>query len=116
MLTFIVRKFAALVLTLLLVSIVSFTLIRFVPGDPVDVMYGVEGTDPATRAAMVGKLGLDEPVWMQYGRWVARALVADFGFSYRANVAVARLMGERLPPTLALVGTALVLSVVVGIP
>jgi peptide/nickel transport system permease protein len=116
MLTFILRKMVALVLTLVLVSVVSFTLIRFVPGDPVDVMYGVEGTDPATRAAMVGKLGLDQPVWMQYGRWVARALVADFGFSYRANVAVGRLMGERLPPTLALVGAALLLSVTVGIP
>ncbi len=116
MLTFILRKLAALVLTLVLVSVVSFTLIRFVPGDPIDVMYGVEGTDPATRAAMVGKLGLDQPVWVQYGRWVARALVADFGFSYRSSVSVARLMGERLPPTLALVSAALVLSVAIGIP
>ena len=79
-------------------------------------MYGVEGTDPATRAAMVGKLGLDQPIWIQYGRWVARVLVADFGFSYRSSVSVARLMSERLPPTLTLVGAALVLSVVIGIP
>ncbi len=116
MLSFVLRRLAELVLTLLLVSIASFSLVRFVPGDPVDIMYGVEGADPATRAAMSSKLGLDQPVWVQYARWVGRALVADFGFSYRAGVSVSRLMTDRLPPTLALVAASLVLSVALGVP
>jgi len=116
MLNFVLRRLTALVLTLLLVSLVSFTLIRFVPGDPVDIMYGVEGADPATRAAAVARLGLDQPLWVQYTRWVGRVLVADFGFSYRAGVSVSQLMSERLPPTLLLVGASLALSVSLGIP
>ncbi|MGI9145959.1 MAG: ABC transporter permease [Chloroflexota bacterium] len=116
MVNFLARRLAGLVLTLLLVSVVTFTLIRFVPGDPVDIMYGVEGVDPATRGAIIAKLGLDQPLWVQYTRWLGRAVAGDFGFSYRAGVAVSQLMTERLLPTLLLVSTSLALSVILGIP
>ena len=74
MLAYVGRRLAALALTLLFISIVTFGLMRFVPGDPIDVMYGAERPDPAIRAMVAQKLGLDEPVPAQYARWMGRAL------------------------------------------
>jgi len=61
MLVYVGRRLVALALTLLFISIVTFGLMRFVPGDPIDVMYGAERPDPAIRAMVAQKLGLDGP-------------------------------------------------------
>jgi peptide/nickel transport system permease protein len=110
------RRLVAVLLTLLFVSIVTFVLMRFVPGDPIDVMYGTERPDPALRAAVAQKLGLDQPVPAQYARWMGRALVGDFGFSYRSNQPVMALVAQRLPASLLLVAAAIGLTVLIAIP
>jgi peptide/nickel transport system permease protein len=113
---YVVRRVVSLVPTLLLVSVVTFTLMRFVPGDPVDVMYGLERPDPAMRAAAEQRLGLDQPVWVQYGRWIGRVLTGDFGYSYRARMPVSELIGQRLAATVLLATTGLALAVLVATP
>ena len=113
---YLARRVISLVPTLLLVSIVTFGLMRFVPGDPVDVMYGLERPDPILRAAAEQKLGLDQPVWMQYVRWIGRVVTGDFGYSYRARMPVSELIGQRLPATLLLAAAGLILAVLVATP
>jgi peptide/nickel transport system permease protein len=116
LLAYLGRRLTAVALTLLFISIVTFGLMRFVPGDPIDVMYGAERPDPAIRAVVAQKLGLNEPVPVQYVRWMGRALVGDFGFSYRSNQPVIALVAQRLPATLLLVAAAIGLTVLIAIP
>jgi peptide/nickel transport system permease protein len=97
-------------------SIMVFGLIRMVPGDPIDVMYGSEGMDAIRRAALTQELGLDQPIVVQYGRWLLRAVQGDLGNSYRATMPVLQLIAQRLPATLLLSFAALFLSLVIALP
>jgi peptide/nickel transport system permease protein len=116
LLLYLARRAVTLVPTLVFISIITFGLMRFVPGDPVDVMYGIDRPDPAARAAIEQKLGLDQPTWVQYARWVGRAVTGDFGFSYRSNQAVTTLIAQRLPASLLLVVASVILTIAVAIP
>lgn len=116
MLAYLTRRTLTLLPILLLMSIIVFTLIRMVPGDPIDVMYGGEGMDAVRRAALSRELGLDQPVVVQYGRWLWRAVQGDLGNSYRAGMPVLQLIGQRLPATLLLSFAALFLSLLIALP
>lgn len=113
---YLAKQAVSLVPTLFLVTLVTFVLMRFVPGDPIDVMYGLERPDPAVRAEVEKKLGLDRPVWVQYARWVTRALTGDLGYSYRAQMPVSQLIAQRLPATLLLASASLLLAVAIALP
>jgi peptide/nickel transport system permease protein len=113
---YLLKQAVSLVPTLVLVTLVTFVLMRFVPGDPIDVMYGLDRPDPAIRAEVEKKLGLDRPVWVQYGRWVTRALTGDLGYSYRAQMPVSHLIAQRLPATLLLASASLLLAVAIAVP
>jgi peptide/nickel transport system permease protein len=89
---------------------------RFVPGDPIDTLYGMDRPDPTTRAAIARRLGLDRPVWVQYARWLGRLGTGDLGYSIRAQMPVATLIRQRLPASLILVGASIVVSLIVAIP
>jgi peptide/nickel transport system permease protein len=116
MLAYLVRRALALVPILLLMSVIVFILIRMVPGDPIDVMYGSEGMDEIRRSALQHELGLDQPVPLQYGKWLLRAVQGDLGRSYRAQMSVVQLIGQRFPATLYLSGAALLISLLIAIP
>ena len=116
MLAYLARRTLTLLPILLLMSIIVFALIRMVPGDPIDVMYGGEGMDAIRRAALSHELGLDQPVVVQYGKWLWRAVQGDLGNSYRAGMPVLQLIGQRLPATLFLSFAALFLSLLIALP
>jgi peptide/nickel transport system permease protein len=116
MTAYLLRRALALLPVLAIMSIIVFVLIRFVPGDPIDVMYGSEGMDAARRAALSQSLGLDQPVPIQYGRWLLRAVQGDLGNSYRAGMPVGQIILERLPATLSLAGAAILVSLFIAIP
>jgi len=103
-------------LSLAVISVVTFLFIRLIPGDPVDVMYGVDRPDPQARAAVEERLGLDQPIWVQYERWVARSLIGDLGFSYRSQLPVATIIGQRLPATLVLSAAGLIIAIAIALP
>jgi len=115
-LRYFIRRVLALIPVFFLMTVIVFLLIRLVPGDPVDVMYGAEGLDPARRAALERSLGLDQPLVVQYVKWLGRALSGDLGRSYRAQMPVLQLILQRLPATLYLSLAALVFSVALAIP
>jgi peptide/nickel transport system permease protein len=113
---YLIRRVLSMLPVFFLMTIIVFALIRIVPGDPVDVMYGSEGMDAIRRATLVHDLGLDKPVYTQYFLWLGRALTGDLGNSYRAQMPVLKLILQRLPATLFLSIAALLFSVVVAIP
>lgn len=96
-----------------LVSIISFSLFNFV-GDPVNNMVGQEATREQ-RVEMRQQLGLDDPVLVQYGRFIGNVLQGDFGLSYRISRPVLELIGERLPATLELVFVSAIIATAIGI-
>jgi peptide/nickel transport system permease protein len=110
------RRMVSVLLSLAVISVVTFLFIRLIPGDPVDVMYGVDRPDPEARAAVEERLGLDQPIWVQYARWVTRSLTGDLGFSYRSQLPVRTIIGQRLPATLALTVAGLILAIAFAIP
>ncbi len=99
---------------LLVVGFIAFALFDFV-GDPVNILLGQDHTE-AQRIALVRQLGLDQPFFVQYGRFLWIALHGDFGISYRLAQPVGPLIAERLPATLELAITASVLAFAIGVP
>ena len=113
MLAFILRRLLQSVLVLAVVSAVSFSLFNFV-GDPVNNMVGQDATR-ADRERIRQELGLDDPILVQYGRFVGNAIQGDFGLSYRIKRPVDELILERLPATLELVMVSAVIAMIFGI-
>ncbi|QFU15664.1 ABC transporter permease [Microvirga thermotolerans] len=101
-------------LVMLVVSAVSFVMFRYV-GDPVASMSR-ENASAEEKAELRRALGLDQPVVVQYGRFLQRTLSGDLGISYRNQRPVTQLIAERLPATLELVLVATILSLSLGIP
>jgi len=110
---FILRRLAQAVVVMLAVGLIAFALFRFV-GDPVLFMLGQDAT-PQDRERVTRLLGLDQPFYVQYASFVARALHGEFGLSLRQMRPVSALLVERLPATLELSGVAALLALVAGI-
>jgi peptide/nickel transport system permease protein len=114
MLGFLIRRIIQSVFVMLAVALIAFMMFRFM-GDPVNSMVAETATTEE-RDAVRERLGLDQPLYVQYGRFVARAATGDFGLSWRNARPVATLLAERFPATAELVLVAAGLSLVLGIP
>ncbi|CAA9584201.1 MAG: ABC transporter, permease protein 1 (cluster 5, nickel/peptides/opines) [uncultured Thermomicrobiales bacterium] len=112
---YIMRRFVAMVPVLLLVSVIVFSLIHLTPGDPATSMLGEEAT-PQAVAALRAKLGLDQPIPVQYVKWLGSVLRGDLGRSIRSNQPVAEAIAERLPVTVELAILAIAISLLIAIP
>ncbi|MGE0876022.1 MAG: ABC transporter permease [Burkholderiales bacterium] len=113
MAAFILRRLAQAVIVMLAVGFIAFSLFRFV-GDPVVFMLGQDAT-PEDRERITRQLGLDQPFYVQYARFVARAAQGEFGLSLRQVQPVSTLLAERMPATLELAAVAALLALVAGI-
>jgi ABC-type dipeptide/oligopeptide/nickel transport system permease component len=113
MIAYILRRVAQAILVMLVVALVSFSLFRFV-GDPVATMMGQEAS-VADREALRDRLGLNDPVIVQFASYIGRALTGDFGISYRLQQPVAELILSRLPATLELALISGILAFVAGV-
>ena len=105
------------VLSVLLLSVLTFYISRLAPGDPLVSYYGdrVEKMSPAEREWAEEKLGLNDPLPTQYARWFSRALHGDFGISYKYKIDVLELIGDRIGNTLLLGGLGFVLLFVLAL-
>src|SRR5258706_10415418 len=113
MLAFILRRLAQAVLVMLTVGLIAFSLFRFV-GDLVLFMLG-QDTTPGDRVPVTQMLGVDQPVYVQYARFLGRAVQGEFGLSLRQAQPVSKLIMERLPATLELSFIAALFAVIAGI-
>ncbi len=114
MFAYILRRVALLVPTLLGMSMLTFLLIHLVPGDPAAVMLGERAT-PEAVAALRSELGLDQPVWVQYGRFLGGLLSGDLGRSLKTREFVAVEMGQRFPATFELALAAILFASAIGV-
>jgi len=94
---------------------IVFVAVRVVPGDPAQMMIGASGTRQDVEA-LRHRLGLDQPVGAQYARYLAGAARLDFGQSLRLEEPAVQAVGERLPATALLAGSAMALAVATGLP
>lgn len=116
MLKFIVRRLLQLVPVLILLSILVFSLVHIVPGDPVDVLMGEGHTDPVVEAALRAKYGLDQPLFVQYFTWLGHIVTGDFGTSLYTHKPILAMIAQRFPATLLLAFAAAVVALAIAIP
>jgi peptide/nickel transport system permease protein len=113
MLAFIIRRAIQALGVLLAVGLISFAMFRFA-GDPVNQIVSLD-TPAAEREQVRRSLGLDDPVIVQFARYVAKAAQFDFGVSYQFRQPVAQLLAERMPATLELAFCATLFALIFGI-
>ena len=113
---FIARRLAAAVPVMIGITFVAFVLIHLVPGSPAKViLYGSQAT-PQQIANLTSQLGLDQPWWEQYARFIGQLLRGNLGTSYLTQTSVAHELLSRTPSTLILTGSAMVVAIVIGVP
>jgi len=115
MFAYIVRRILATIPVMAVVAVFVFALLYLSPGDPAAIIAG----DTATVediARIRSKLGLDQPVYVQFGVWVWHLMQGDLGISIFTNLPVIKLIQQRLEPTVALTVATLIVSVLVAIP
>src|SRR5258707_1144860 len=106
-----------MLLTLLGISILIFVLLRVVPGNIADILFGAAGMiDPADKAQIEKELGLDQPIMVQYLKWLWGLLHGDLGYSYVSEKPALSEIAPRIPITAKLAGLALCFAVLFGIP
>jgi peptide/nickel transport system permease protein len=103
------------VVTLFVISLIVFTGVRMIPGDPARVMAGTDA-DAAGLEEIREKYGLNDPLPVQYLRWVGLALRGDFGESIRTRQSVAWTVAQKLPITIELAGLATLVALAIAIP
>ena len=114
MLVFIIRRLLQSFLVLFVMSLLVFAGV-FAVGNPIDILISPEATQ-ADRIATVAALGLDKPLWLQYGSFVKQAFVGDLGKSFAYNIPAIQLIFERMPATLELASFAMFMAVLIGLP
>jgi peptide/nickel transport system permease protein len=111
----VVRALAGPALRLLAVLVLGFVLFRLLPGDPLDALVRSRPTTPEQRAALKAELGLDRPWPEQFATYLGDVLRGDLGTSFAQRRPVLEIVGERIWPTVLLVGSATVLAALLGL-
>lgn len=115
MFNYIFKRLLMIVPVILGVTFIIFTIMNLTPGDPAIMILG-EGAKPEQYAALREEMGLNDPFFVRYFRYVAGALQGDFGRSYRTNIPVFQEIATRIPYTLCLAVISTVIAVTFGLP
>ncbi|MDH3604677.1 MAG: ABC transporter permease, partial [Candidatus Tectomicrobia bacterium] len=112
-----INRLIQLIPVLLILSIIVFSFVHFLPGDVIDVLAGEEDIeDPEVRAALEKEFGLDKPIYIQYLVWLSRVVRGDFGKSLVTRRPIALELFERIPATVYLALVSMGLAFVISIP
>ncbi|WP_211748343.1 ABC transporter permease [Paenibacillus sp. Marseille-Q4541] len=112
---YVVKRILLAIPILFLVSIMTFSLIHMIPGDPARVILGQEAT-PEAYASLRAELGLDKPIVEQYFTWLGKILRGDLGTSITDHVPVSELIAQRLPATIQLTIGTFIVALIIAIP
>jgi ABC-type dipeptide/oligopeptide/nickel transport system permease component len=115
MLSHLIRRIIGTIPVIVLISLLVFLLIHAAPGDPADLLLSDEAT-PQEIADARHRWGLDQPVYIQYLRFLINMLSGDFGISFRYSDPVLSLIWERMPATIELAAVSLLIAILLGIP
>jgi len=112
---YIIKKVFTLIITLLLVSIFTFTAFQIIPGDSATAALGMEATDEAINAYRE-EMGLNKSIPVQYVTWLSKAIAGDFGTSAQYEMPVSKLISDRLPVTVWLAVISFLLIIIISLP
>ncbi|MBV7329313.1 ABC transporter permease [Chloroflexi bacterium TSY] len=112
---YILRRLLQMVFVLLLFSVVVFTVLRLVPGDPVVAQLGLEASEEA-YSQLRAEMGLDKPIYIQYLVWLQDVSQGDFGTSWRSHQSALSLIQRRFPATIWLTLASIVIGLVISVP
>jgi ABC-type dipeptide/oligopeptide/nickel transport system permease component len=115
MLTYLLRRLIATIPVVVLISLLVFLLIHAAPGDPAELLLSEEAS-PEDIADARRRWGLDQPIYVQYLRFLANILSGDLGTSFRYADPVIVLIGERLPATIELAAVSMMIAIILGVP
>ena len=116
MAAYILRRLIGAVLVMIAVATLVFFMLRLVPGDPIAAMLADAGSEEA-REALIRKLGLDQPLIVQYVKWFGNMLQGDMGASiYGSNQPVTKIISEALPRTMSLAFLSFAIALIIAIP
>ncbi|MFC3124564.1 ABC transporter permease [Pseudoroseomonas globiformis] len=115
MFAYIIRRVLATIPVMVIVALFVFSLLYLAPGDPAAVIAGDQAT-PADVERIRASLGLDRPYLVRFGEWAWNIVRGDLGVSIFTNLPVARMIGQRIEPTLSLMVITLILAVIVAVP
>jgi peptide/nickel transport system permease protein len=113
---YLIRRLLIALPSLLGISMILFTVLALAPGDPFGELTTNPAVPPEVAAALRAKFGLDDPVWIRYVHWLLAMLHGDWGFSFVSRMDVDKLILQRLPTTLIVIGSAQLLAVLVAVP
>jgi len=113
---FILKRGLITIPLLIGVSIMTFGMIHFIPGDPVDFITQFADLDPDVEDEIRSQYGLDQPVYIQYFNWMSDAIMLDFGNAITTNRTVSAEIADRLPYTLLMGSMAFLVTVITAIP
>jgi peptide/nickel transport system permease protein len=115
MISFLIRRFLQLIPVLLVMSVIVFSTTLMLPGDPAISILG-EGATVEERQTVRERLGLDQPIPVQFVNWLGRAVTGDLGRSIKTRQPVVEMLADRVPVTLQLALGAMALSLIIGVP
>ncbi len=113
---YIVRRLASALPTLIFISMIVFAILALAPGDPLTQFAANPDIPPEVRENIRHQLGLDQPVAVRYVKWATAFLHGDWGYSFASRIPVSRLILQRLPTDLWVVGSAYLVAVILAIP
>lgn len=114
--TYALRRLLIAIPTLLLISLVVFTILALAPGDPLSQFAASPEIPPEVRANIRRQLGLDDPIQVRYVKWLVAFVQGDWGYSFASRSPASGLILQRLPTTLWVVGGAYLVAVLIAIP
>ncbi|HET7627038.1 MAG TPA: nickel ABC transporter permease [Bacillales bacterium] len=112
---FLLRRFGLMLIVLFLVSIIVFSLISLLPGDPALIMLGQEAT-PEALAALREQMGLNDPIYIQYLHWATGVLQGDLGHSIQDHTPVLEILLNKIPVTLELTIISFIIAILIALP
>ena len=113
---YIIRRILIAIPSLLGISVILFGILAMAPGDPFEELATNPAIPPEIRQALRAKFGLDDPVWQRYLHWLSAMVQGDWGFSFQSRMDVDKLILQRLPVTLIVIGASQILAISVAIP
>ncbi len=114
--TYILRRLLIAVPSLLGISLVLFTVLALAPGDPFEELATNPNVPPEVRMALRASLGLDDPVWQRYIHWLTSMFKGEWGFSFISRIDVDKLILQRLPVTIAVIGLSQLVALMIALP
>ncbi len=116
MLRFFATRVSLVIPTFIGITLLTFLLVRLIPGDPIETLAGERGIDPARHAQLRHEYGFDRPIMVQYGLYIYRVLQGDLGISAVTHAPVIKEFGALFPATIELSTCAILFAIILGLP